>query len=60
MGLACAQGLGATPTGCLHTGSPGSGVVVEERAVVNGQAEPGAAKGYILAGLTTFGRTPGD
>lgn len=32
------------------------GVVIEERTVVNGQAEPGATKEYLLAGMTTYGR----
>lgn len=36
------------------------GVVLEERAVFNGQAEPGASKEYFLAGMTTFGQSSGD
>lgn len=31
------------------------GVVLEERVVVNGQAEAGASQSYVLAALTTFG-----
>ena len=36
------------------------GVVLEERTVVNGQAEPDASKEYLLAGMTTYGRPDED
>ena len=36
------------------------GVVLEERIVVNGQAEPDAPQDYLLAGMTTFGQSHND
>jgi hypothetical protein len=36
------------------------GVVLEERTVVNGQAEPDATQDYLLAGMTTFGQSHND
>ena len=36
------------------------GVVLEERVVVNGQAEPDAPQDYLLAGMTTFGKSHND
>ncbi len=36
------------------------GVVLEERTVVNGQAKPDAPQKYMLAGMTTFGKSEKD
>jgi len=36
------------------------GVVLQERVVVNGQGEPQAPQEYLLAGMTTFGKSQED
>lgn len=36
------------------------GVVLEERIVINGQAEPDATQDYLLAGMTSFGQSHND
>jgi len=36
------------------------GVLLDERTVINGQAEPDAPQDYLLAGITTFGQSRND